>query len=109
MRRKAGSDDGRAPEYWRGERRSNETRGSSTDPDPQLYRKSNAAPALPNSLGHVATNNRHGLVVGVQTTNVTGTAEREAAAAVVGELAVRGPHIILGADTRLRNLAAQGI
>ena len=44
MRRKDGSDDGRPPEDRRGERRSNETHESKTDPDAQLYRKSNSAP-----------------------------------------------------------------
>ena len=40
---------------WRGERRSNDTHESKTDPDSLLYRKSSAAPALPSFLGHVAT------------------------------------------------------
>ena len=57
------SDDGRPPKDWRGELRSNETHGSTTDPDSRLYRKSNAAPALPSHLAHVVTDNRHGLVV----------------------------------------------
>ena len=74
MRRKDGSDDDRDPEDWRGERRSNEIHESRTDPDSQLYRKSNAAPALPSFLRHIATDNRHGLVVNVQTTKATGTA-----------------------------------
>jgi len=43
VRRKDGSDDGRDPEDWRGERRSNDTHESKTDPDSLLYRKSNAA------------------------------------------------------------------
>jgi hypothetical protein len=60
MRRKDGSDDGRPPEDWRGEPRSNDTHESRSDPESQLYRKSNAAPALPSYLGHVLTDNRHG-------------------------------------------------
>jgi len=98
VRRKDGSDQGRDPEDWRGERRSNETHESKTDPDSQLYRKSNAAPALPSFLGHVTTDNRHGLVVNVQTTKATGTAERDAAAEMLGEIAVREKHITVGAD-----------
>ena len=43
VRRKDGSDDERDPEDWRGERRSNDTHESKTDPDSLLYRKSNAA------------------------------------------------------------------
>ena len=98
MRRKDGSDEGRDPEDWRGERRGNETHESKTDPESQLNRKSNAAPALPSFLGHVTTDNRHGLVVNVQTTKATGTAERDAAAEMLGELAVREKHITVGAD-----------
>jgi hypothetical protein len=71
MRRKDGSDDGRPPEDWRGERRSNETHESKSDPESRLYRKSNAAPALPSYLGHVVTDNRHGLVVNVQATQAS--------------------------------------
>ena len=98
VRRKDDSDDGRPPEDWRGERRSNETQESKTDPDAQLYRKSNAAPALLSFLGHVATDNRHGLLVNVQTTKVTGTAERDAAVRMLGEIAVRQQHITVGGN-----------
>ena len=58
-----------------------------------LYRKSHAAPALLSLLGHIATDNRHALVVNVETTKATGTAERDAAAAMLGEIEVRGQHI----------------
>ena len=98
MRRKDGSDDDRDPEDWRGERRSNETHESKTDPHSLLYRKSHAALALLSFLGHIATDNRHGLVVNVETTKATGTAERDAAAAMLGEIEVRGQHITVGAD-----------
>jgi len=98
VRRKDGSDDDRPSEDWRGERRSNETHASKTDPDSLLYRKSNAAPALPSFLGHIVTDNRHGLVVNVQATQANGTAERDAAAVMLDELAVRKEHITVGAD-----------
>ncbi|MFM9428839.1 transposase [Variovorax sp. GrIS 2.14] len=98
VRRKDVSDDDRDSEDWRGERRSNETQASRTDPDSQLYRKSSAAPALPSFFGHIATDNRHGLVVNVQTTKATGTAKRDAAATMLDEIKVRGQHITVGAD-----------
>jgi hypothetical protein len=98
VRRKDGSDDDRPPDDWRGERRSNDTHESKTDPDALLYRKSHAAPALPSFLGHVVTDNRHGLVVNVQATPANGTAERDAAATMLDELAVRGTRITVGAD-----------
>lgn len=98
VRRKDGSDDERPPEDWRGERRSNDTHESKSDPESRLYRKSNAAPALPSYLGHVVTDNRHGLVVNVQATQATGTAEREAALAMLRESVTHGRRITVGAD-----------
>lgn len=76
MRRKDGSDDGRPPENWHGEPRSNATHESKSDPESRLYCKSNAAPVLPSYLGHVLTDNRHGLVVNVQAST---SAERPSA------------------------------
>ena len=58
----------------------------------------NATVDMASFLGHVTTDNRHGLVVNVQTTKATGTAERDAAAEMLGELAVREKHITVGAD-----------
>ena len=48
-------------------------------------------------MGYVTMENRHGLVVQTDTTHATGTAEREAATGMVGELP--GSHrITVGAD-----------
>ena len=79
LRRKDGSDDGRPPEDWKGQTRSNDTHESKTDPQSRLYRKSHATAALPSYLGHVLTDNRHGLVVNVRASQATGSAEREIA------------------------------
>jgi transposase len=98
MRRKDGSDDERPPEDWRGEPRSNDTHESTSDPESRLYRKSNAAPALPSYLGHVLTDNRHGLVVNVQASQANGTAEREVAAQMLGEVAGPDNRVTVGAD-----------
>ena len=100
IRRKDGSDndDGRSPENWHGEKRSNDTHGSKTDPDSRLYRKSRAAPAQPSYLGHVLTDNRHGLVVDVQASQSDGYAEREVAAQMLTEVADEGKRITVGAD-----------
>ena len=98
VRRKDGSDDGRPPEDWRGEPRSNETHESKTDPESRLYRKSSAAPALPSYLGHVVTDNRHGLVVNVQATRATGTAEREAAVMMLRETVTHNRRLTVAAD-----------
>lgn len=98
VRRKDGSDDDRPPEDWRGEPRSNETHESKTDPQSQLYRKSNAAPALPSYLGHVLTDNRHGIVVNVQASTADGTAERDVAADMLADVSSRGKRVSVGAD-----------
>jgi transposase len=98
MRRKDGSDDDQPPEDWKGQRRSNETHESKTDPDSRLYRKSNAAPALPSYLGHVLTDNRHGLVVNVKASLSGGTAERDIAAQMLTEVGKPGARVSVGAD-----------
>jgi transposase len=68
---------------FRGERRSNETHQSTTDPDSRLYRRTNHGEAKLCYLGHVLIENRHGLVVDVRLTRASGTAEREAALEMV--------------------------
>jgi hypothetical protein len=98
MRRKDGSDDDRPPEDWKGQPRSNDTHESTSDPDSRLYRKSNAAPALPSYLGHVLTDNRHGLVVDVQASTSDGTAERDVAAQMLAGVADPGKRVTVGAD-----------
>lgn len=72
-------DPGNPSVNFRGERRSNATHESTTDPDAQLYRKGNGQPARLSYLGHVLLDNRHGLVANVCVTAATGTAERDAA------------------------------
>ncbi len=98
MRRKDGSDDGRPPEDWKGQPRNNDTHESTSDPDSRLYRKSHVAPALPSYLGHVLTDNRHGLVVNVQASTSDGTAERDVAAQMLAGVADPGKRVTVGAD-----------
>ena len=83
---------------FKGEPRSNDTHESKTDPESKLYRKSNAAPALPSYLGHVLTDNRHGLVVNVQASTSDGTAERDVAAQMLADVAGRAKRVTVGAD-----------
>jgi len=76
------SDDpgGRNAEVnFRGEKRSNDTHASTTDPDALLYRKSPGTGAKLCYMGHVLMENRNGLVVDAETTRVSGHAERLAA------------------------------
>jgi transposase len=69
---------------WHKEKRSNETHESITDSMARLYKKTRGAEAKLGYLGHVLTENRNGLVVDVRLTQATGTAEREAALAMIG-------------------------
>jgi transposase len=82
---------------FHGEKRSNETHVSATDADARLYKKSAGSAARLCHMGHVVMENRNGLVVATEVTPATGTAEREAAVAMVEELA-DGRRITLGAD-----------
>ena len=68
---------------WHKEKRSNETHESLTDPLARLYKKTRGAEAKLGYLGHVLTENRNGLVVDVRLTQASGTAEREAAEAMI--------------------------
>lgn len=79
------SDRGSNPTVnWHKEKRSNETHASLTDPMARLFKKTRGAEARLGYLGHVLTENRHGLVVDVRLTQASGTAEREAALAMIG-------------------------
>src|SRR5437764_239682 len=68
---------------FHGEKRSNQTHASTTDRDARLYRKGPGQPAKLAYLGHVLMENRHALVVDTRLSLATGTAEREAALAMV--------------------------
>jgi transposase len=74
---------------FHGEKRSNETHASTTDPDARLYKKAPGQAAKLCHMGHLLMENRHGLVVGACVTPATGTAEREAAAAMLREQSQR--------------------
>jgi len=90
-------DPGNPTVDFHGEKRSNQTHASTTDPDARLYKKSPGSAAKLCHMGHVAMENRNGLVVAAEMTAATGTAEREAAVAMVEELAA-GQHMTMGAD-----------
>ena len=68
---------------FKGQKRSNATHASTTDPEARLYRKGLGKEARLAFMGHALTENRHGLVVGTTATSATGTAEREAALAML--------------------------
>jgi transposase len=64
---------------FHGEKRSNETHESTTDPDARLYRKGDGRESKLCFMGHALMENRNGLAVGGGVTIASGTAEREAA------------------------------
>ncbi|MEO1987285.1 MAG: IS5 family transposase [Martelella sp.] len=64
---------------FHGERRSNETHASTTDPDARLYRKGKGKEAKLCFMGHGLMENRHGLLVDAYLTEASGYAERVAA------------------------------
>ncbi|MBV8633302.1 MAG: IS5 family transposase [Burkholderiaceae bacterium] len=102
FRRKDGQDEPPRPgrngeRNFRQAKRSNETHASTTDPDARLARKSDGREAKMAYLGHLLMANRHGLVVDARLTHAAGTAEPEAALAMLQALPGRR-HRTLGAD-----------
>jgi IS5 family transposase len=75
---------------FRGEKRTDDTHASVTDPDAaRLYKKSAGSASKIVYLGHVMTENRNGIVVDARLSLATGTAEREAALEMLGALPTR--------------------
>ncbi len=64
---------------FKGEKRSNATHASTTDPDARLYKKSPGTGAVLCFMGHALMENRHGFVVQGDLTQADGHAERKAA------------------------------
>ena len=84
---------------FHGEKRSNETHESKTDPEARLYKKSYGQEAKLSYLGHVLVENRHGLIAAAMTTQADGTAERDAGLLMLDDLQQgRSRRITLGAD-----------
>lgn len=64
---------------WRGQKRSNDTHASTTDPQARLYRKSNNTAATLCYLGHLLMENRNALIVDAELSTADGYAERATA------------------------------
>src|SRR6059036_208197 len=71
---------------FHGQQRRNDTHQSTTDPDARLYKKAGGREAKLAYLGHLLTENRHGFIVDTAVTDASGTAERDAAIFMLGEL-----------------------
>ena len=98
----AGGDTGggerNASADFKGEKRSNQTHRSTTDPDARLYRKGPGMEAKLCFIGHGLMENRSGLIVDARLTRVSGHAERLAALDMIQDFADRPSAITLGAD-----------
>jgi len=90
-------DPGNPMVDFKGETRTNQTHQSTTDPEARLYKKAKGQESKLCYLGHVVMENRNGLAVNARITEASGTAERQAAADMLGELPGK-QRITLGAD-----------
>ena len=100
---------------FHGEKRSNATHRSTTDPEARLMKKGPGKEARLSFMGHLLMENRHGLAVAARYSQATGTAERDVAAAFAAALRQgKAARVTLGADknydtkdlvARLRELA----
>jgi transposase len=101
---------------FRGQKRSNATHASTTDPEARLMRKGNGKEAKLVFMAHALMENRNGLLADLQTTEADGHAERDAALEMLDQAADRGfrPRTVAAdklydvrefvADLRLRGL-----
>jgi len=90
---------GRNPEVdFKGETRSNDTHASSTDSDARLYKKAQGDKSRLCHMGHILMENRNGLIVDVEVTHASGTAEREAALKMLGRRNGKHKRATVGAD-----------
>ena len=91
-------DPGRNGERdFKGEKRSNQTHASTSDPDARLYRKGDGQPAVLCYMGHALMENRNGLLVGGVATRATGNAEPFAAVELL-KAEAGGRRVTVGAD-----------
>jgi transposase len=104
----AGSSGGNPANRWvdfHGEKRSNATHQSRTDPAARLYKKGAGQAAKLCYLGHAVMENRHGLLVDFLVTTASGTAECAVVPSVMDDLRERRFHpetvgLDKGYDTR---------
>jgi transposase len=75
---------------FHGEKRSNDTHSSTTDPDARLLRKGAGKEAKLCHMGHLMMENRNGLIVDARLTEANGTAERTTALDMIADNARPG-------------------
>jgi transposase len=90
-------DPGNPTVDFHGEKRSNATHQSTTDPDALLARKGAGKEAKLSYTGNVLMENRHGLIADVETMQADGTAERDAAVVMIASIP-GDQQVTVGAD-----------
>ena len=89
-------DPGNPTVDYRGEKRSNETHESKSDPEAQLARKGAGKEAKLSYSGNLLVENRNGLIVDSRVWEATGTAERYAALEMLQEIPGSGRVTVAG-------------
>jgi transposase len=90
-------DPGNPTVDFHGEKRSNDTHESTTDPDALLARKGNGKEAKLSYNGNLLTENRNGLIVNTEVLQANGTAERHAALLMIEQIPGTG-RVTVGGD-----------
>ena len=90
-------DPGNPTVDFHGERRSNQTHESTTDPDALLARKGNGKEAKLSYNGNLLVENRNGLIITTELFQANGTAERDAALVMLERLP-GDERVTVGAD-----------
>jgi transposase len=90
-------DPGNPTVDFHGEKRSNDTHESTTDPDARLARKGTGKEAKLSYNGNLMTENRNGLIVTTEVLEAHGTAERDAALLMLEQIP-GGERVTVGGD-----------
>ena len=85
-------DPGNPSVDFHGERRSNTTHQSTTDPEARLMRKGKGKEAKLVFMAHALMENRNGMLTDFQVSSATGTAERDTVPVLLDEASQRGFH-----------------
>ncbi len=91
-------DPGNPTVNFHGEKRSNETHASTSDPEAKLARKGRGKEAKLSYSAHALMENRNGLLVDFRVAEANGRAEREVALAMLDENKMRRGPATVGAD-----------
>lgn len=95
--KEGGEDEDSDGENFHGQKRSNETHQSSTDPDSKLFRKGKGKESKLCHMGHILTENRNGLIVEAEVTEAGTSQEWDAGTTMMAKQGTR-PGRTVGAD-----------